>query len=505
MDQTVAAAEEHHGKDMVERWNYGLRLSIANAALFFFLSLAAYLLEIRDITYPTIIESIFALGSLYCFIVLIRSEGELAIIGYFVLSCGFYFGLGTIYSTTLVSYQFNTLFSTDDQWLLLNKINLINALSILTLLCVAWPLSKRTQRAAASEFSIAQIASLVSPLRRPLFFLSIPVVVILALGSFPEPENPAWRTTFLLMDAIGYSAILLCGMEWSRISLFEKSTTFIVMIAMSAVGLLTLSKAATLLPIISLTGGLMLNNRVSARLIVGAAIFMIVSFLVLAVLVNGSRGNFATLPQNTMRERITILQGTISTSVTAVEGSAEGGGEVLQIALGVLNRFGDAGIQAFIVQRYDSGKPSNSLHNAWQILVPRFLWPGKPDISAYGLELEAQITNVKIQTWLGPTFMGEAYWNGGWLYVVLVSIMMGLEIGWFTRKWNKFREEGVRHIGILIFAVPVMIVYLPVESWITLTYVGQAGFAALLVLAGDIAGPMVVELIRPKSQLAPAP
>ena len=32
-----------------------------------------------------------------------------------------------------------------------------------------------------------------------------------------------------------------------------------------------------------------------------------------------------------------------------------------------------------------------------------------------------------------------------------------------------------------------------------------AGFAALLVLAGDIVGPTVVQLIRPKSQLAPVP
>ena len=43
-------------------------LTVANAALFFVLSLAMFLFQIKDITYPTIVEVLFAIGSLVCFL-----------------------------------------------------------------------------------------------------------------------------------------------------------------------------------------------------------------------------------------------------------------------------------------------------------------------------------------------------------------------------------------------------------------------------------------------------
>ena len=79
-----------------------------------------------------------------------------------------------------------------------------------------------------------------------------------------------------------------------------------------------------------------------------------------------------------------------------------------------------------------------------------------------------------------PTYTGEAYWNYGWLGVVVVSILIGLELGWFTRKWLEFIYTPESGIGALIFCVPVAVSAFSVESWIAATYIG--GFVTLAIL-----------------------
>ncbi len=488
---------------VAERWNFGLRLSILNAAVFAALSLALYVLEIRDITYPTIVEGIFTAGSLACFMVLLRNGGELAAFAFFEVAAGFYFGFGTLYSTVLYPVWFDTIFSLDDQWRLINKINLVNAFSVTIVLIVASMICRRRASDTSTVDGIDQVGILVAPLRRPLLLISLPIVLVLFWLSFPEPENPVWRSAILLLQAITYSAVLLCGMQWSKLPAGEKAVALGLVVSISLTGLFTLSKLMTLIPIGALLAGLMLDSRLSTRLLIGAGVSVLLSFIALYVLVNGSRVNYAYRLSNTFGERVVIISDTLSLATTAVTSSAQGSADTLQLAFNAFTRFGDAPIQGFLISNYDAGNAGNSLDYIWQILVPRALWPDKPNISDQGLDLDAQMSGRKTMTFLGPTYDAEAYWNGGWLDVILISILLGCEIGWFTRKWNRFRTEGLSQVGALIFAVPILANMALLEGWVAITYVGIAVGLAGAVEIGDRFGPFLVALMAGRAKPGP--
>ena len=56
-----------------------------------------------------------------------------------------------MYSTILVSNWFQVLFSPDDQWRLLNKLNLVNALACLVLFSVARPICMKNIAASVCD------------------------------------------------------------------------------------------------------------------------------------------------------------------------------------------------------------------------------------------------------------------------------------------------------------------------------------------------------------------
>jgi hypothetical protein len=133
------------------------------------------------------------------------------------------------------------------------------------------------------------------------------------------------------------------------------------------------------------------------------------------------------------------------------------------------------------MDRFDTGTPGTSMSDAGVALVPRAIWKDKPDVSRFGLELDALFYNrLTRASFLAPTYTGEAYWNGGWFYLILISILVGLEIGWFTHKWNRFLSEGFAHVGILIFSPAVAFFSVWVETWVVLSYVGR--FVTLVIL-----------------------
>ena len=151
--------------------------------------------------------------------------------------------------------------------------------------------------------------------------------------------------------------------------------------------------------------------------------------------------------------------------------------------------FSAAPFQAFLVEQYDEGRPGDSLQSAWAAAVPRILWPDKPDVTRFGRELYGLVTSTSNpQSALAPTYTGEAYWNGGWPAVVVVSIFVGLELGWLTRRWLLLASGRSSGFGILIMAIPSALLAFWVESWIAATFVGGFLTLAILINAIDVVG-----------------
>ena len=64
-------------------------------------------------------------------------------------------------------------------------------------------------------------------------------------------------------------------------------------------------------------------------------------------------------------------------------------------------RFDVASIQGYLLNEYNSGRPGNSLVDLLAVVVPRVLWPEKPIITRFGVELNEQYyhyPNKKLQS-----------------------------------------------------------------------------------------------------------
>ena len=95
-------------------------------------------------------------------------------------------------------------------------------------------------------------------------------------------------------------------------------------------------------------------------------------------------------------------------------------------------RLSYANAQAFAMSCYDTGYDSDSFSAAPYIAVPRVLWPEKPLISGAGQDF-TQLTLGHRNSSTGLGIFGEAYWNGGWLLVVILSASVGLLFAFFSR------------------------------------------------------------------------
>ena len=115
----------------------------------------------------------------------------------------------------------------------------------------------------------------------------------------------------------------------------------------------------------------------------------------------------------------------------------------------------------------------NTLSNFWVTFVPRILWPQKPVITQLGSELHKRYFNDpnQVSSSLAPTYSAEAYWNLGPAGVVLVSVMMGLAIGWLTH-YSFLAVSGVRtEYFVVAFSAAIWACF--VESWLVSGYLGE--------------------------------
>ena len=88
-------------------------------------------------------------------------------------------------------------------------------------------------------------------------------------------------------------------------------------------------------------------------------------------------------------------------------------------------RLSYSGPQSFVMDEYDSGRPGSTLKDAWIVFVPRILWPSKPVGIGPGKMFYKLATGHDRQARVGVTVYGDAYWQGGWVGLVVLSGLMG--------------------------------------------------------------------------------
>ena len=495
-----------------EKWRAAYRVALMNAGIFLFLALAMFVLEPRSLMVILSAPTLFFLGCMLSFLLMVRSGGDLAAIAWFVLGAGIYFGMGVVAGGLHVHPHSDYLFADDTRYLI--RVNLLNACSVFIVLAAAYPLANmRGLEASQHDMSPANI-------ERTLLRILPYIVVISAIGVglkyvlFPVAESLLLRSMAAKIYLIIPSCFLLLGLLWRftgwQLKLIAGSIFFLEILN----GLIGLTRYQVIYVIMALVVGMWLTQR--------KTIFVLMSFMVIASVFAAisplvSLGRLHTdyeADKNTVTTRLAILADAVSAyyldnerqgDASERQGDASGRPQnfkrdysqvftydikemsTVEARLRALGtRLDVASIQGYLINEYDKGHPGNSLADFWAVMIPRVLWPEKPIITRFGVELNAQyyyIPGTRAQTTssTAPTYSAEAYWNYGLPGVVIVSILLGLVTGWFTRCWQ-YAMVGRDPIFFLI-AFPVAIWVSFVESWVVATYLGEFIIFVVILLS----------------------
>lgn len=128
-----------------------------------------------------------------------------------------------------------------------------------------------------------------------------------------------------------------------------------------------------------------------------------------------------------LSQRVDILRGL----VTGEAGAATGGAPVKEAQVGWI-RLSYAAQQAIAIRSYDAGQPRDTFSTAWQVFIPRALWPAKPNFTALGDEFYRAITGAS-GALVGATVFADAYWNHGWAGVLAIGFLAGVFFGLASR------------------------------------------------------------------------
>lgn len=467
-----------------EKWRVAYHLALVNSAIFLLLALTVYALEPKSLAVILFVPALFFLGSTLSFLMMVRGGGELAAIAWFVLGSGIYFGLGAVAGGLHVHPHSVYLFADDTLYLV--RVNLLNACSVVIVLAGAYPLANmRWVKTNQHEMSLASIEQIL--LRILPFIVAISVVGVgLKYLLFPVADSLLLRSMAAKVYLIIPSCFLLLGLVWRSTGWQLRLIAGSVFLLEILNGLVGLTKYQVMSAMLALAIGMWLTRRsitfVLMTLVVMASVFAVIN----PVVTLGRAHVDYDAEKNTVATRLAILADAVEASANPEKFTRDyserfthniRGMSSIEARLRALGRrFDVASIQGYLVNEYKSGRPGNSLVDYWAVMIPRVLWPEKPIITRFGAELNAQYyfvpgKSIQNSSSTAPTYSAEAYWNYGPLGVVIVSILLGLAIGWLTRHWQMAMVG--RDPAFLLIAFPVAIWSSFVESWVVATYLGE--------------------------------
>jgi len=127
--------------------------------------------------------------------------------------------------------------------------------------------------------------------------------------------------------------------------------------------------------------------------------------------------------------------------------------------------------QGYAVEAYDMKYEGNTFQQFKYIFVPRILYPEKPNLNpggAYNSLVQNSFSEKNINS-TGPGLFVEAYWNGGWIYLIFTIIYFSFLLFFFSKIIIKNLKE--KNYLILMLAVNAIYVGRSIDDW----FVGRYG------------------------------
>jgi hypothetical protein len=443
-------------------WWFAYRWVTALALLFFIFSFLMRALGVESNEVSALASGIYFIGTLFAFLLMVRSGGVLAPIAWYVLGSGLFFGLGSFLWGALPGLIPRADLRVGPGDLL--AVNLLNSGSMVVVLI-------------ASKLSLGRRLTVPSVSGRPptnpyllyrvLLFATL-VSLLIDYYFFPVAENLIVRSFQGKFKYITWLCLLGTGVLWHQLSGFSRLFAITIVGLVLVKAILTLSKTEVLYPIICLAAGYWVTNRTSIKVILPMIAFLLFFSLFLVPFVKeGRSASSYDAAKNSLADRVAIVDRNLASS------------EFANSLLNPLVRIVHGPYQRYLIKEYLMGRKGSSLNEFWIALVPRVLWSEKPDVTRFGRELYNQYNHItNARSALAPTYSAEAYWNYGVLGVLVISALIGLQIGWLSKFW--FLSIQGRVSSYIIVAMPAAFAGLSVERWIVATHLG--GFVTLLVI-----------------------
>lgn len=200
-------------------------------------------------------------------------------------------------------------------------------------------------------------------------------------------------------------------------------------------------------------------------LVYGMACVLAVYF-VIGPVIPFAREQLGKMERPGIGQRTDIVMRYLSSADTGVGGDPAG-------RQGWWIRLNFSPVQKFVLDQFDGGRPGESLMPLFYVFIPRVLWPEKPNISKLGTDLTFLINGFSTSSNSPGFFAAEAYWNGGYLMVIIVCLYVGALFAGLTRyALQKMSHEEFLYLPVVFAGIKIGTYP---DDWFVAGYVGGLG------------------------------
>jgi hypothetical protein len=117
-------------------------------------------------------------------------------------------------------------------------------------------------------------------------------------------------------------------------------------------------------------------------------------------------------------------------------------------------RLNYSGPQLRAIELYDLGWPGKFNASILHFVVPRILWPDKPELDNAGQAFNRQVTgNQTTLGRVGITVFGDGYWMAGWPGLVFFAVLTGIIFGLATQySLNWLEKRSYAYLPAILLA-----------------------------------------------------
>lgn len=376
---------------------------------------------------------------------------------WFLISSGIHFGLGSVilfYGSDEAITSVNLLYYLDD--LLLLKTNLLNSVTIFIIIGTFMFYSKLTYFHINTREIIDSIES-AKKICFIFFALSAPLIIALTYQYFLVPGSIAQT------DSFTSAGLVILFYLWGIGDKKMAKWAIIVLTIMSLASMASFGKTVFLINFLYAALGILMS-RTNIKIKHVAYVSIILISLLVWYKPISEAGRSSQMHLERFSERFDF-----TTNYILGSQGIDTSGETSYNIIDNLQRQSLCNIQGFLINRYDHGQPGDSFNDLWLFFIPRLLWPEKPITSDVAREMTDIVFGYRSSA-LAPSFNGDAYWNGGWTMVLLVSLYIGAFFTITSRNCIKHMSElDFRYLPIAIMGLNLGRY---IEGFFTHSYIG---------------------------------